>query len=159
MSRIITKKRLALGVVAVLTGAGIASAYWTTTGDGTGSGDVKESNGTVALKGVIDDELAPGQDSDVTITAWNTGDTDLYVTSTTLSNITVTEAGTGTCDDADFSETNTDGTVAQGIVIPHGTSEADPVTLNSHNIAFANDPDNSQDACKDGTIAFDLDSD
>jgi hypothetical protein len=158
MSRIITKKRLVLGAVTSLLAAAMALAYWTTTGEGTGSGDVKESNGTVDLKGTIVNELAPGENSNVTIIAWNTGDTDLYVTSTTLSNIAVEEANGGTCVDADFSETNTDGTVSQGTVIPHDTTEATAVTLNPHNIAFANDLVNSQDDCKDGTISFDLDS-
>jgi hypothetical protein len=160
MSRIITKKRLVLGVVTSLMAAALALAYWTTTGEGTGSGDVKETNGTVTLKGSLENEIAPGQNSDVAVIAWNTGDTDLWVTSTTLSNIAVAEAGSGTCVDSDFSETHTDGKVTQGVVIPHGTTEATAVTLpTKHNIAFANDLDTSQDACKDGAISFDLDSD
>jgi hypothetical protein len=167
MSRIISKRRLALGVVTSLLAAAMALAYWTTTGDGTGSGDVKPSNGTVVLKGTIDGELAPGEEQDVTIKAWNPGNTDLYVKTTTLSNIAVAEASgvTGTCVDADFSDTaaptGMSGTETQNTVIPHGTSETSgAVTLPvKHTIAFKNDTANPQDACKDGAISFDLDSD
>jgi hypothetical protein len=160
MSRIFSKKRALLtAAIASLALVAVAIAYWTTTGEGTGSGDVAATNGTVELKGTIDNELAPGQNSDVTIVAWNDGDTDLYVTSTTLSNI----AAAGDCVDSDFSDTaapaGQTGTVAEGTVIPASSSEASPVTLNDHNIAFANDPVNSQDDCKSTTISFDLDSD
>ena len=154
MSRIISKKRALLtAALTSLVVVAVAIAYWTTTGSGDGTGAVAGSNGSVELKGTIDNALAPGQDSDVTIVAWNDGDTDLYVTSTTLSNI----AAAGPCVDSDFSDSD-GGTVAEGTVIPASSSEANPVTLNSHNIAFANDPDTSQDDCKDADITFDLSS-
>ena len=138
------------GVIASLAIAAVAIAYWTTTGSGSGSGSVKAANGTISLSGTIDNPLAPGQNSDVTIKATNSGDTDLYVTSTTLSNIDAAAAG---CADADFS---TGGAVSQGVVVPAHTT--DQVLPNKHNIAFANSASN-QDACKSTSIGFDLASD
>jgi hypothetical protein len=148
MSRIITRKRALLGVVASLAIAATAFAYWTTTGSGTGSGSVKASNGTITLSGAIDGPLAPGENSDVTIKASNAGTTDLYVTSTTLSNINAAALG---CADGDF--TVTAANVAQGVIVPAGASNQ---TLPSkHNIKFANSASN-QDACKSTGISFDL---
>jgi hypothetical protein len=152
MSRILTRKRVVLGIVASLAIAAAAYAYWTTTGSGSGTGSVKATNGTISLSGTIDNPLAPGQNSDVTIKATNSGDTALYVTSTTLSNI----VAAGACVDSDFSETHTGGKVNHGVVVPAHTT--DQVLVAKHNIAFANDTANSQDACKSAGITFSLSS-
>lgn len=147
MSRIITRKRAVLGVIAALAITAVAVAYWTTTGSGSGSGSVKAANGTLTLSGTIDNALAPGENSDVTLKASNPGTSDLYVTSTTLSAI---DAAAASCPDADFT---TGGSVNQGVVVPAGAT--DQVLPSKHNIAFANTA-NNQDACKSSAISFSL---
>ena len=150
MSRFITRKRAVVGVVAALAITAVAVAYWTTTGSGSGSGSVKAANGTLTLSGTIDNALAPGENSDVTVKASNPGTTDLYVTSTTLSAIA---AAAAVCPDADFT---TGAAVNQGVIVPAGATNQ--VLPNKHNIAFANTASN-QDACKSSGISFTLASD
>ena len=147
MSRLLTRKRVVAGVIAALAITAVAVAYWTTTGSGSGTGSVKATNGTITLSGAIDNALAPGENSDVTIKASNPGTSDLYVTSTTLSAINAVAAG---CPDGDFT---TGAAVNQGVVVPAGA--VDQVLPNKHNIAFANSASN-QDACKSSSISFTL---
>jgi hypothetical protein len=151
MSRIITKKRaLLVAAITSLVVVAVAIAYWTTTGSGSGSGSVKATNGTITLSGTIDNALAPGENSDVTIKASNPGTSNLYVTSTTLSAIDAS----GTCADADFHVTNANRT--QGVVVPAGA--VDQILPTKHNISFDNTTAN-QNTCKSATISFTLASD
>ena len=154
MSRIITKKRLTLGVVTSLLAAALALAYWTTTGDGDGTGSVGAGEAeAIELSGTIDDTLVPGHTSAVTIKAKNTDDeTDYHVTSTTLDSITTTVTG---CDPAWF--VVTDATVMQNETIEANSTGDAEETLTSHEITFVNNADD-QDLCKGATVNFDLSS-
>jgi hypothetical protein len=150
--RNLMKKRiLVLGVVAVLAVAGIAVAYWTTTGSGEGSGAVASSNGTLTLHGNITSALTPGGSSPVTFTADNAGSSDLQVgTVKAVVSIDEEHANAG-CKASDFTIAATE----EGQVIP---AKSSGVAL-SHNgtIEMADSAEN-QDACKGATISLALSS-
>jgi len=157
MSRIITKKRLALGVVTSLMAAALALAFWTTTGDGTGSGDVEDGAAqAIALTGTLSDELVPGRTVDLEINADNTDDETHYrVVSTTVDSYDVVEeniADEGDCLESWFV---VDTTETQNQTIEAGTDEDLGV---AHEVEFLNDANANQDACKGATINFELSS-
>src|SRR6476620_11277327 len=100
----INKKRaVVLGAVAVLAVAGIAVAFWTTTGAGEGSGKVASSNGTLVLHGSIGNELTPGSTSPVTFSADNAGSSSLQV-GTVHAVVSTDKAG---CEVSDFTIADT----------------------------------------------------
>jgi hypothetical protein len=139
---------LAVLAVAVMAAVG-AYAYWTTTGEGTGSAANASSNGTVTLHASwAADALYPGGAQDVSFTADNAGDTNLYVGTIHLDSV---ETSDPDCLPADFSMADVDsssevfaGADHQGIA---GTGS----------LVFANS-DVSQDACKGATITLHLSS-
>jgi hypothetical protein len=151
--RKLVKKRTAivLGAVAVLAVAGIAIAYWTTTGSGNGSGAVAESNGTLVLHGTITGQLTPGGSSPVTYTADNAGSSSLQV-GTVHAVVSIDEAHANAgCKASDF----TVGDTAENQVIPASSSG---VSL-AHNgsISMADTAEN-QSACEGATISLALTS-
>ena len=77
----LNKKLVAAGVGTALALAlgGVALAYWTTTGAGSGSATNAASNGTVVLHATFADGLTPGASETVTYTADNAGTSSLYV--------------------------------------------------------------------------------
>jgi hypothetical protein len=149
----IIKKRTAviLGAVAVLAVAGIAIAYWTTSGSGSGSGAVASSNGTLALHGTITEELTPGGSSPVSFSADNSGSSSLQVgTVHAVVSIDKSHAEAG-CQASDFTiadtaENQVIAAKASGVALAHGGS-----------IAMA-DTSANQDACKGATISLALTS-
>ena len=147
------KKRTAviLGAVAVLAVAGIAIAYWTTTGSGNGSGAVAASNGTLALHGTITEELTPGGSSAVSYSADNSGSSSLQVgTVHAVVSIDKSHAEAG-CEASDFTiadtaENQVIAAKGSGVALAHGGS-----------ISMADTAVN-QDACKGATISLALSS-
>ena len=156
MSRIITKKRLTLGVVTSLLAAALALAFWTTTGDGTGSGDVETGAAeAIALTGTLDDELVPGRTVNLDIDAENTDtETHYRVVSTTVDSYDVVEANIDDAGDCLESWFDVETPVTQDQTIEAGTTEA----VTPHTVEFLNDSVNNQDACKGASISFDLSS-
>jgi hypothetical protein len=148
--RNLLRKKRALGVlsaIAVLAVAGIAVAYWSTTGSGEGSGKVAASNGTLALHGSITNALTPGSTSPVTFTADNTGTSSLQV-GTVKAVVSTNKAG---CEVEDFTIAATE----ENQVIPAGKSGV-PLTKEG-SITMADTAAN-QDACKGATITLTLSS-
>jgi hypothetical protein len=162
MSRIITKKRLALGAVTSLLAAAMALAYWTTTGDGTASGDVETGDtAAIALTGALDDDLVPGRTVNLDINADNTDDETHYrVVSTTVDDFALVypagheDAGEpiAGCLESWF---DVESTVTQDQTIEAGTAED---LDDDHDVEFLNDSDANQDACKGAAMTFDLSS-
>jgi hypothetical protein len=151
--RKLLKKRtaLVLSAVAVLAVAGIAVAYWTTTGSGEGSGSVKTSNGTLTLHGTITNALTPGGSSPVSYSADNAGSSSLQVgTVKAIVSIDEEHANAG-CKASDFSIAET----AEGQVIPANSSGV--ALTHAGKIEMA-DTGVSQDACKGATISLALTS-
>ena len=151
-SKFMTKKRaLVLGAVAILALAGIAVAYWTTTGAGEGSGSVAASNGTLALHGTITNQLAPGGSSPVSFTADNSNSSSLQV-GTVHAVVSIDEAhAEAGCKASDFT---IDDTVENQRIAAHGSNVA---LANEGTISMADTAAN-QDACKGATISLALTS-
>jgi hypothetical protein len=155
---------IAATVAAVLVGGGVAVAFWTTTGDGTGTADVGTA-GTVTITqdgpAITDlfpsDDVADAQDINFTINNGNAG--PLRVSTVTISIASITGGGTdGTkpvCTAADFilepsgGVVTIDADVAPGSTpYPSGVTGA---TIRMDNTAL------NQDNCQGATVnlAFD----
>lgn len=150
--KLVTKKRaLVLAVVAMLAVAGVAAAYWTTTGAGEGSGKVASSNGTLVLHGSITEALTPAGSSPVTFTADNSNSTSLQVGTVHAVVKVDAEHATAGCKASDFTINDT----AENQVIAAKSSG----TALAHNgsISMADTAAN-QDACKGATITLELSS-
>jgi hypothetical protein len=142
---------LAVLAVAVMATVG-AYAYWTTTGEGTGSAANASSNGTVTLHASwAADALYPGGAQDVSFTADNAGDTNLYVGTIHLDSVSVDDDH-ATCDVSDFSMADVD---SSSEVLAGADHQA---IAGTGSLVFANS-DVSQDACKGATITLHLSSD
>src|SRR6185437_3236144 len=145
--RKLLKKRTAmvLGAVAVLAVAGIAIAYWTTSGSGSGSGAVAESNGTLA------NPLTPGGNSPVAFTADNSNASSEQV-GTVKAVVTIDEAhAEAGCKASDFTINDT----VENQVI---AAESSKVALEKEGSISMADTAANQDACKGATISLALSS-
>lgn len=153
MFRKLLKKRTAmvLGAVAVLAVAGIAIAYWTTSGSGSGSGAVAESNGTLVLHGTITNPLTPGGNSPVAFTADNSNASSEQV-GTVKAVVTIDEAhAEAGCKASDFTINDT----VENQVI---AAESSKVALEKEGSISMADTAANQDACKGATISLALSS-
>jgi len=154
MKRLMNKKVAAIGLAAglVLGGAGAAFAYWTASGSGGGTGTVASSNGSVTLVASFPSTLTPGGTVPVTISAYNTGSTNLYVT-TVADGTTPITVGAG-CTLADFGLT-TAPTMdnAGGIEIPAGTAVGAAIPVATDTLSYAN-TDLDQSACKGKSVTL-----
>jgi D-serine deaminase-like pyridoxal phosphate-dependent protein len=146
MSRIIKSRRaLVLGVVAALGIAAAAFAYWTTSGSGSGTGLVG-SDVARTVNGTIDNALAPGGQSSVTLTANRDINTSYKIGAITGS-VSVDSAHSG-CQASDFAFTGP--TTVQTVPAGSGTQ-----TLAPGSISMTNSSSN-QDACKGATLSITL---
>jgi hypothetical protein len=146
--KIVTKKRfVVLGVVAVLAVAGVAIAFWTASGAGSGTGSVASSNGELTLHGVISDQLTPGSTSAVTFTADNAGTSSLQV-GTVHAVVSTNKVG---CEVSDFSIADT----VENQTIAAGKSGVKLATDGSITMA---DTAENQNACKGATVTLTLTS-
>lgn len=151
MARFTRKKKVLAFFTAglVLVGGGVAFAYWTAGGSGTGSATTGTVTALTAVQTSVVTGMAPG-DSAQTLsgTFTNPNDGPVYVTSVTASIDSVTKAvgaPAGTCDATDY--TLADATMAVG-------AEAladDSSTWGGATIRFNNKATN-QDACKGATV-------
>lgn len=153
MFRNLLKKRtvLVLSAVAVLAVAGLAIAYWTTTGAGEGSGAVASSNGTLTLHGTISNKLTPGGNSPVAFTADNPNSSSEQV-GTVKAAVTIddTHAKAG-CKASDFTIADTE----EGQVIPANSTGV--ALAHAGTITMA-DTEENQNACQGATISLALSS-
>ena len=148
------KLRYKIGVgvattAAIVAGGGAAFAYWTASGAGTGSGTAASSNGTITLTAhFASNTLTPGGSVPVTITAANSGTTNLYLTNINAGSITLdpTSVSNG-CLVGDFSLSGVSTTATE--VKAGDTSDA----VGTDTLNFANS-DVSQDGCKGATITL-----
>ena len=148
MSRIYSKKRALLGIVASLAIAAVAIAYWTTAGSGTGTGGTQDeadiADLTVAQQTVLA-EMYPGDSNQtITVRVSNSNAASIRVASVTASKTSVTGAA-GTCDVTDYTLTDPVMSPAQEIA---GGGFAD---FTGAKVKFNNKATN-QDGCKGGTL-------
>jgi len=148
---------MAAGAV-VVAGSGVAYAFWTTTGGGSGQSTGASSNGTVSETATFDaSTLAPGTSVTVTYGASNSSPTDLSVVAPTAS---VASDKGATCS----SYLHLSAQPTGNVVVPGGT-EANPgtaslgtATLSMDNAVDANSHPVNQDACKGQVITITLGS-
>jgi hypothetical protein len=153
MFRNLVKKRtvLTLGVVAVLAVAGVAVAFWTTTGSGSGTGSVAATNGTLTLHGTITNALTPGSSSPVAFTADNAGSSSLQVgTIEAVVSIDQAHVEKG-CEASDFTIL---GTIEHQVIAAHASGTA---LAKEGSISMADTAAN-QDGCQGATISLALTS-
>ena len=153
MSRIFSKKRALLGVVASLAIAAVAIAYWTAGGSGTGTAPVDgTTNALTAAQDTVLTDMYPG-DSAQTIegTITNNNNEDIHVADVVASISSVT-GGAGSCDASDF--TLTDATMVVNDEVDGGGGT---IEFTGADIQFNNKATN-QDGCKGAQVnlAYDV---
>ena len=138
-----TKKRIAIGALGLLAVAGVAVAYFTTTGEGTGNAKVGTSS-ALTISAVSASELYPGTTSQVTFKVNNPSTGHQYVTKVKLKEVKAykdaghTEAKVG-CENSWFTMAE----VTENQDLPTGETEL----TNKGTLKFENE-NVSQDACK-----------
>jgi len=145
-----TRKRL-LGLVAavgILSVTGIAIAYFTSTGSGTGTATVGSTQ-ALTLHATTSASLFPGSSATVTFTADNPSSGTEFLSTIHLASVT-TDAGHSTC--SLTAVTMPDVTVSQ--TIPSGNGQS--VTAHG-TITFA-DTGTSQNACQGAPLTLNLTS-
>jgi hypothetical protein len=156
MGRFITRKGvlIPLGVVVGLVVAGIAVAYFTSTGSGTGTATVGASS-NVTLHGAVAGSLYPGASSTVTFTVDNPSPGSEFVGTIHLESI-VPDAGHASCStvitggNPDF--TMADVTANQSFPNGNGQAVAATGTLLMHETGV------NQNACQGATLTLNLTS-
>lgn len=147
-----SKRVVVITAALLVTGGGIAFAYWTQGGSGTGTAatGTTDTNLVVNQTSVISN-LRPGAAAQtLSGTFGNGNDEPVYVQSVTASIASVVKAvgaPVGTCDATDYTLANATMTVAAQI--PAGTSQG---SWSGATLAFNNKSATNQDACKGATV-------
>jgi hypothetical protein len=147
MRKFMKKRTVILGLVAALAGTGLAVAFWTQAGSGSGTGTVG-TTGTITLTGTVASGIYPSGTAAVTLTAANSGSAPVKVQTVSQNGAVTFDAGHAGCSAADFSMP----TVTENISVP-GNAVAQALTagvLSMANTGVA------QDACKGATITITL---
>lgn len=144
------KRRLigALGTVGAVAAVGIAMAYFTGTGSGTGSATVGTSS-AVTIHGTTAGSLFPGTSTTVSFTVDNVSGGSQRVNEIHLESVT-TDAAHSACVTTDFTMSNV--TVNQTFPSGNGQSVTAPGTLSMANTA------QNQDACQGAPLTMHLTS-
>ncbi|TFC13061.1 hypothetical protein E3O19_12755 [Cryobacterium algoritolerans] len=132
----------------LLVGGGGAFAYWSTTGQGTGSAANAAANGTLVLTATFDPGLAPGNSVPVTFTAQNAGTSTLHLG--TITSVVTTSNALCLASDFTISPVTFDTTLkgkTPGVV-----------TLSPTGLLSFADTANNQDACKSAVVTLTLSS-
>ena len=154
--RKMTKKNkiVAVCAAAVLTsvGGGVAFAYWTTTGSGSGTAATGTNAAITVVQTSTVSGLQPGGAPQTLSGDFNNGNTSpVYVTDVVASIASVskaTGAPAGTCDASDFTLDNTTMT-AVNAEVPSGDGQG---SWGGATLAFNNKAGVNQDGCKGATV-------
>jgi hypothetical protein len=151
-------KKVAASVAAgavVLVGSGVAYAYWTTTGAGSGNSTDNAAPGTVTETATFNaSNMAPGQHVSVAYTGANSSTTSLSVgapVATVTSDKTYQDASSATQSCADFLSLTL--STATGAVVPAG---AGATSLGGSQLNYADSTTINQDSCKGQKITITL---
>jgi hypothetical protein len=131
--------------IAALLVAGVAFAYFTSTGSGTGTATVGTSADNIEVTGTVTDLLYPdGPGAEVTFTATNPEAFDQKLSTIELSGVTTTAVG---CDTDVFH-------MADVVVGPEGNlaPNATNVALTATGTLYMDDNGLNQDDCKNATL-------
>jgi hypothetical protein len=146
------KRRLipvAFAVMAVVALSGVAYAFWTAGGSGTGGGTTAAGASDLTVSGAALTPMYPGaaaQTTSVTIT--NNSTASAHVTTVSISALS-TNAGTS-CTIADF-------TVGSAVTVPalsRDIASGNSVTVTGPTIQFFNDLTRNQDLCKGAIVTL-----
>jgi hypothetical protein len=143
---------VAMALVAVLVFSGVALAYWTVLGSGTGTAQAAAGTSNLTVKQTtVVTNMYPG-DTAQTISGNfdNPNPGPVYVNTVTASIASVTKAGgapAGTCDATDFTLANATATV--NAEIPAGLAKG---AWTGPTIKFNDKGAANQDACKGATV-------
>jgi len=152
MSKLPRKRLVAIVTAALLlTGGGIAFAYWSAGGSGTGSAGTGTTDPITANQTSTVSNMAPG-DSPQTLSGdfTNTNTGPVYVTSVVASISSVDKAvgaPSGTCDATDYTLSNA--TMSVNAEVPAGTGVG---AWTGATIQFNDKAATNQDACKGATV-------
>ncbi len=146
------KSKLIVGTATVaLVGGGVAFAYWTTGGTGTGSATTGTTVAITAVQTSTVSGMRPGDSAQQLSGTFNNPNSGpVYVTTVTASiDSVVKDAGApaGTCEASDYTLANA--TMAVGAEIPAGNAQGSWLGAT---IKFNNKPAVNQDACKGATV-------
>jgi hypothetical protein len=152
----LVRKRVLIpaGIVVLLTMTGIAEAYFTSTGSGTGTASVGTSS-NVTLHGTVASTLYPGTSSTVTFTADNPSPGAELVNTIHLASVTP-DAGHSGCSIV-ITGGNPDFTMPDVVAnqnFPHGNGQA----VTAAGTLTMNDTGVSQNACQGATLTLNLTS-
>lgn len=145
------KRTIVVGTGVLVLGGGVAFAYWTAGGTGTGSATTGTNAAVTVVQDTVVSAMGPGvaaQELSGTFTNPNSG--PVYVGTVTVSIGSVAKAGgapAGTCDATDYTLTGT--AMAVNAQVPAGTAQG---SWGGATIAFNNKPGVNQDACKGATV-------
>jgi hypothetical protein len=139
----------ACAAVAIL-GGGVAYAFWTAGGAGTGTAETGTSADITIVQTTVVTPMGPGiaaQPLEGNFNNSNEG--PVYVTSVTANIDSVTQAvdAVGPCSATDY--TLTDEVMTVGAEVTAGDAQG---SWSGATIAFANDPATNQDGCKGATV-------
>jgi hypothetical protein len=134
------------GATTVLAGGGIAFAYWTNTGTGTGEATTGSNESIVVNQTSTVTDLAPGLPAQTLSGNFdNPNDGPVYVTSVTA---TVTGTDQAGCDASDY-------TIAGSAPVNQQVPAGDGVgSWSGLTIQFNNKPAVNQDACKNAVVSI-----
>ena len=144
------KKLIALlGAVGVVAITAFAIAYWTGSGEGSGTAQVGDG-GTIALTATVEAGIAPGTAEPVAFTAANETESPIQVGTVHLVGIAA-DGENDACETADFTMAD----VTENHSVPaEATAEALPT---EGSLVYA-DTGVNQDACKGATLTLTLSS-
>jgi hypothetical protein len=146
-----SKKTAAVAVTAVvlLSGAGVAYAFWSAGGSGTGSATTSTNVPITAVQTSVISGLQPGGAAQTLSGNFTNGNTSpVYVSSVTasISSVTVNGVAAVGCDASDYTIANA--AMSVGTEVPAGTAKG---VWTGATITFNNKVTN-QDACKGATV-------
>lgn len=131
---------------AVLVMGGIAFAYWTNTGSGTGSASTGSNNSIAVHQTSTVTGLAPGLPAQTLSGDFdNPNDTPVYITAVTA---TVSGTDTAGCDETNYTIA---GSAPVNAEIQPGTAQG---SWSGLTIEFNNKPAVNQDACKNAVVSI-----
>jgi hypothetical protein len=138
-----------IAAVAIVAGGGVAFAYWTAGGDGTGSAATSEGSTDVIVVQTSEvEEMQPGDTAQVLSGNFNNPNSGpAYVGTVTAAIGSVTPAGAGTCDATDYTLANAAMTVNAEVPTGNGVGSWSGAT-----IKFNNKPAVNQNGCKGATV-------
>ena len=142
-----TKSAVVAGTVLALTGGGVAFAYWTTSGNGSGSAATGDSSAfTVETDAAVGDLLTPGgptQTITFHVTNENSGVQRLQAVVAKVANDDGSAWNSGNCSAADFDVSATSFTAGD---VASGATKDGTFTISMKNLST------SQDDCKNVTV-------